>query len=45
MTEIDVKYVRNKVGIVPLDVSIDFTYDKLLAMTYLRTSIDKKSLN
>ena len=42
MIEIDVKYVRNKVDIVPLDVSIDFTYDQLLVMIYSRTIIDKK---
>ena len=26
-TEIDVKYVRNKAVIMPLDIPIDFTYD------------------
>ena len=41
-TKIDVKYVGNKVVIVPLDVSIDCTYDQLLAMIYLRTCIDKE---
>ena len=36
------KYIRNKAVIVPLDVSIDCTYDQLLAMIYLRTYIDKE---
>ena len=42
MTEIDMKYVGNKVIIVPLDVPIDFTYDQLLAIIYSRTIIDKE---
>ena len=42
MTKIDVKYVGNKVVIVPLDVPIDCTYDQLLAMIYSRTSIGKE---
>ena len=42
MTETDVKYVRNKVVIVSLDVSIDFTYDQLLAMIYSMTGVDKE---
>ena len=41
-TEIDVKYVGNKAVIVPLDVSIDSAFDKLLNMIYSRTKIDKK---
>ena len=32
--ETNVKYVGNKAAIVPLDVSIDCTYDQLLAMIY-----------
>ena len=43
MTEKEVKYVGNKVVIVPLDVQIDCTFDQLLAMIYLRTCIDKES--
>ena len=42
MTKTDVKYVRNKVVIVPLDVPIDCTYDQLLAMIYLKTCMDKE---
>ena len=41
-TEIYVKYVGNKAVIVPLDAQIDCTFDKLLAMIYLRTCIDKE---
>ena len=40
-----VKYVGNKVVIVPLDAFIDCTYDQLLSMIYSRTGINKKSLN
>ena len=40
-----VKYVRNKVVIVPLDVQIDDTFDQLLPMIYSRTSTDKERLN
>ena len=36
------KYVGNKAVIVLLDVSIDCTYDQLLAMIYSMTSIDKE---
>ena len=36
------KYVRNKVVIVSLDVSIDCTYDQLLAMIYSMIGIDKE---
>ena len=43
-TETDVKYVGNKAVIVLLDVPIDCTYDKLLAMIYSRTVIDKEML-
>ena len=32
MTKTNVKYIGNKVVIVPLDVPTDFTYDQLLAM-------------
>ena len=42
-TKTDVKYVRNKAVIVPLDVPIDCTYDQLLVMIYSRTCIDKES--
>ena len=41
-TETDVKYLRNKVVIVSLNVSIDCIYDQLLAMIYLTTGIDKE---
>ena len=41
-TETDVKYVRNKVAIVPLDVSIDCTFEQLGYMIYSRTTIDKQ---
>ena len=41
-TKTYVKYVENKAVILPLDVSIDCTYDRLLAIIYSRTSIDKK---
>ena len=37
MTETYVKYVGNKVVIMPLDVPIDCTYDQLLAMIYSMT--------
>ena len=36
-----VKYVRNKVVIVPLDVPVDSTFDQLLAMINSRIGIDK----
>ena len=42
MTETDMKYVGNKVVIVSLNVSIDCTYDQLLAMIYSMTYIDKE---
>ena len=45
MTETYVKYVRNKVMIIPLDVLIDCTYDQLLVMIYSRTGLIKKCLN
>ena len=41
-TETYVKYVGNKVVIVPLDVPIDCTFDQLLAMIYSIISIDKE---
>ena len=40
-TETYVKYVWNKVVIVPLDVQIDCTYDRLLAMIYSMIGIAK----
>ena len=40
-SETYVKYVGNKAVIMPLDVSIDYTYDQLLAMIYSRIGIDK----
>ena len=41
-TETYVKYVGNKIVIVPLDVQIDCTFDQLLSMIYSRTCIDKE---
>ena len=41
MTKTYVKYVGNKTVIVPLDVPIDCTYDRLLATIFSRTCIDK----
>ena len=41
-TEIDVKYVGNKAVIVPLDVPIECTFEKLSDMIYSRTTIDKQ---
>ena len=41
-TEIDVKYVRNKAVIVPLDVPVDCTFEQLGNMIYSRTTIDKQ---
>ena len=40
--EIDVKYIGDEAVIVPLDVLVSSTYEHLLSMIYLRTSIDKK---
>ena len=40
-TEINVKYVRNKIFIVPLDVPVDCTFELLGDMIYLRTNINK----
>ena len=37
-----VKYVENKVVIVPLDVPVDYTFEKLNDMIYSRTIIDKQ---
>ena len=41
-TETYVKYVGNKAVIVPLDVSVECTFEKLSDMIYSRTSIDKQ---
>ena len=41
-TETDVKYVGNKVVIVPLDVPVECTFEQLSDMIYLRTNIDKQ---
>ena len=41
-TEIDVKYVGNKVVIVPLDVPVECTFEQLSDMIYSRTTIDKQ---
>ena len=41
-TKTNVKYVRNKVVIVPLDVSVDCTFEQLGDMIYSRTTIDKQ---
>ena len=38
------KYAGNKAVIMPIDVPIDCTYDKLLAMIYSKTGIDKKKV-
>ena len=40
-TETDVKYVGNKVVIVPLDVLVECTFEQLSDMIYLRITIDK----
>ena len=37
-----VKYVGNKDVIVPLDVPVDYTFEQLGDMIYLRTDIDKQ---
>ena len=42
MTETYMKYVGNKIVIVPLNVLIDCTYDQFLTMIYSRTCIDKE---
>ena len=41
-TETDVKYVRNKAIIVPLDVLVDWTFENFGDMIYSRTDIDKQ---
>ena len=41
-TEINVKYVETKAVIMPLDVSIDYTFENLGDMIYSRTYIDKQ---
>ena len=41
-TETYVKYVENKVVIVPLDVPVDYTFEQLNDMIYSRTTIDKQ---
>ena len=41
-TETDVKYVGNKAVIVPLDVSIECTFEQLGDMIYSRATIDKQ---
>ena len=41
-TETDVKYVRHKAVIVPLDVSVDCTFEQLGDMIYSRTNINKQ---
>ena len=41
-TETYVKYVENKVVIVPLDVLVDCTFEQLGDMIYSRTDIDKQ---
>ena len=41
-TETDVKYVENKVVIVPLDVPVDCTFEQSGDMIYSRTTIDKQ---
>ena len=44
-TEIDVKYVRNKAVIVPLNVPVECTFEQLSDMIYSRTTIDKQMFN
>ena len=41
-TEAYGKYVGNKAVTVPLDIPVDTTFYKLLAMIYSRTGIDKE---
>ena len=40
--ETDVKYVGNKVVIVPLDAPVDCTFEQLGEMIYSRTTINKQ---
>ena len=37
-----VKYVRNKAVIMPLDVPVNCTFERLSDMIYSRTTIDKQ---
>ena len=41
-TETYVNYVGNKAVIVPLDVPVDYTFERLGDIIYLRTDIDKQ---
>ena len=41
-TETDMKYIENKVVIVPLDVPVNCTFEQLGDMIYSRTDIDKQ---
>ena len=41
-TETNVKYVGNKAVIMPLDVPVDYAFEQLGDMIYLRTTIDKQ---
>ena len=41
-TETYVKYVGNEVVIVPLDVPVDFTFEQLGDIIYLRKDFDKQ---
>ena len=41
-TETYVKYVRNRVVIMPFDVSVECTFEQLSDMIYSRTTIDKQ---
>ena len=40
--ETDIKYVGNKVVIVPLDVPVECTFEQLSDMIYSRATIDKQ---
>ena len=44
-TKTDVKYVKNKAVIVPLDVPVDCTFEQLGDMIYSRTIIEKQMFN
>ena len=41
-TETDVKYVRNKAVVVPLDIPVDCMFEQLGDMIYSKTDIDKQ---
>ena len=41
-TEIDVKYDRRKAVIAPLDIPVECTFEQLIDMIYLKTTIDKR---